>query len=159
MVDLVNTYLYNVVVNMKKSKTQITPIANKQTDKFNWENIFNNDVVKTSINNLTVALKQSIENENKKLENQIELRKLDIEEQKLYLVSDKQEQKYTSWFDIRNKIYTFIILISAIAIVFFLTKYGILDKGEARTIIIIALSVCITSNIGLIKRLISNKKH
>lgn len=146
-------------MNTKKTKTQIKPIANKQTNKFNWENIFNNDVVKTLINNLTIALEQLVENENKKLKNQIELRNLDIEEQKLYLESDKQERTHSKNSDIRGKIYDFVLLIVIVGIAIILSFYNILDKNEIKVIVFLTIGYIIKSNIASAKKLFGRKSN
>lgn len=146
-------------MNTKKTKTQIKPIANKQPNKFNWENIFNNDVVKTLINNLTIALEQLVENENKKLKNQIELRNLDIEEQKLYLESDKQERTHSKNSDIRGKIYDFVLLIVIVGIAIILSFYNILDKNEIKVIVFLTIGYIIKSNIASAKKLFGRKSN
>ena len=148
-------------MNTKKSKTQIKPVIKKQTDtdKINWENILNNDVIKTSINTFATVYKQSIENTKKELENQVELRKLDIEEQKLYLESDTQERTYSKNSDIRGKVNDFVLLIVIVGIAIGLSFCNILDKNEIKVIVFLTIGYIIKSNIASAKKLFDKKSN
>lgn len=148
-----------------KQEVKISPQTPVRIDEFTLGDIFDSETIKMGVKALITLMEQSAENDKakndiakKQLENQIELRRLDIEEQKLDIQAEQQEQRHIKWFDVRNKVYTVGILLVVIVASVLLKSYDILDKNEARTIIIIALTIGMTSNTDLIKKLFSGKK-
>jgi len=128
--------------------------------------LLENDLVKQVVETFISTIGQSAENEKlntelrkKELQNQIELRKFDIKEQELEVEFQKEQNKYFKSFDITNKIYIVSILIIVVISVALLNYFNILDKSEARIIIVIALTIGLTSNTELIKNIFNHKKQ
>ena len=127
-------------------------------DKYTLKDILESNAVKTVAKALASFMDQSKINDiaknkirNKELDNEVKLRKLDIE-------AESQEYKHIRGFDIRNKTFSIVMLIIVIIATVLLKYFEILGRDEAKTIIIIALTISMTSNIDFIKKLFTKKK-
>jgi hypothetical protein len=99
----------------------------------------------------------SDEVELKKLE--IEELKLDLEELKLDNASELQEQKHIAYFDIRAKVFTVIILIIIVGAIGYFKWIEVLSKEDAKTILIVTITLGISNNTQLISKVIDYHKR
>src|SRR5690606_27857420 len=93
----------------------------------------------------------------KQLDNQIELRRLDIKEQELDIKAEEQEQKHIKWFDIRNKVYSVGMLLLVLVATVILKYADILDKSEARAIVLLVFGLGMATNTDFIKNVFKKK--
>lgn len=143
--------------------TSHTPI---KIEQFTIEDLFDSETLKLGVNAFITFLEQTTLNDQarneiskKQLDNQLELKKFEIRSQEINLQANKNEYTHIKWLDIRNKVYTLLILVVIIISIIILKSYDILEKDEARTIIIIALTIGMTSNTDLIKKITGSKKN
>lgn len=140
-----------------------TPIS---IEEFTLSDIFDSETIKMAVKTVLSFLEQTTINDSakidiskKQLSNHLEIRKLDIKEQELDIRADEQERIHVKWFDIRNKLYTVGMFVLVIISTALLKYYDILDKSEARTIIMIIIGLGMASNTDLVKNIFGNKQQ
>lgn len=85
---------------------------------------------------------------------ELELKKLEIEELKLDATSELQEQKHIANFDVRAKLFSVIILIIIIGAIGFFKWIDVLSKEDAKTILVVTITLGISNNTQLISKVI-----
>lgn len=153
-------------INEKQTKESLnlTPETPIQIDDFTLGDILDSDTVKMIVKSVLSLFEQSSQNDKGRneitriqLQNQVELKRLNIKEREMDIASNGSYQKHISRFDIRNKVFSILMLGFVIFAVVVLKQYDILGKDEAKTVVIIALTVGMTGNIDFIKNVFKKK--
>ena len=117
------------------------------------EDILDKEVLKNGaealialINQIPETEKNRLEIRKKELDNDLFEMQSEIEKIKLENETINIDNNHANKFDIRNKVYSFIILIAVIIACISLKQYDILEKGEAKLIIVISITITLTSN-------------
>lgn len=133
-------------------------------DNIRLEDIFDKETIKRGaesfialINQIPETEKARLEIRKKELDNELALKQLETEDLKYEIESTQIEYTHLNNLDKRNKWYTLLILITVIIACITLKYFDILDKSEARTIIIIAIATGLKSNSELLKNMFSKR--
>lgn len=139
-----------------------TPIV---VEPFTLSDILDKDTIKVGLNAFIGFISQLSDNEKanneiekQKLDNELAIRQLEVEETRLELETTNKKYDHIKWFDIRNKVFTIVITIIILCAIYILKTADILDKSEAKTIVIITLTIGLTSNADLLKNVFPKKK-
>jgi hypothetical protein len=138
-----------------------TPI---HIEQFTIDELFDSETIRNAVNAFISFLQQTIENDKskfeiskKELDNQLEFRKLNIKEQEIRLETEKLKNDHLKSFDIRNKWYSFGMLVFVLISVILLLCFDILSKEQATPIIMLVLGLVMSNNKDALSKFFNDK--
>src|SRR5258707_482058 len=113
---------------------------------------FDKELIKQGVTAIAALVEQSsvmdrlrLENQSKEIDNMIVLKELDIKELELRQRHSSDMRDHVKGFDIRNKIYSIVLLSMILLLAVILQKFTIIDKSASATLIMVVVGGILNS--------------
>ncbi|WP_281238133.1 hypothetical protein [Flavobacterium praedii] len=126
---------------------------------------FDKELLKQGVTAIATLVEQSsvmdklrLENQSKEIDNMIILKELDLKELELRQKNSTDMREHVKGFDVRNKIYSIVLLSMILILAIILQKFTIIDKSASATLIMVVVGGILNSNKDFLGKVFNRKE-